>query len=187
MPSRNSYGEYIASALTTFAYNKHLIDGSLVQMTDEQLHTPLASETNSVAVILKHLSGNLLSRFSDFLLSDGEKPWRDRDDEFIDTFRSREEMIEYWDSAWNCLTVALGQLTDDDLLRIVTIRGEPHTVHQAVTRSLAHFAYHAGQIVMISRILVGDAWQVLTIPRDGSRQYNEQTWGSPQFRPFTPE
>ncbi len=187
MPAGKSYGEYVASALTTFAYNKHLIDGSLVQLTDDQLHIPLASETNSIAVILKHLSGNVLSRFSDFMMSDGEKPWRDRDDEFIDTFRSRDEMVAYWDSAWTCLTVALGQLSDDDLLRIVTIRGEPHTVHQAITRSLAHFAYHAGQIVMIARILVGDNWQVLTIPRDGSRQYNAQTWGSGEFSSFAPE
>lgn len=182
MVTFNPHSEFVASALTTFAYNKQMLESAIEQATDEQLHEPLASQTNSIAVIVKHLGGNLLSRFTEFLQSDGEKPWRDRDDEFVDTFQSREEMCEYFARGWACLVDALEKLTDDDLHKIVTIRGEPHTVHQSITRSLGHFSYHAGQIVMISRILVGDGWRVLTIPRDGSRQFNDDTWSSGYYR-----
>lgn len=182
MPGTNAASEFVASALTTFAYNKHMVDRSITQLSDSQLHEALASETNSIAVLMKHMSGNLISRFTDFLYADGEKPWRDRDDEFVDTFASRDEMLDYWNRGWAVMVDAIEHLTDADLERIVTVRGEPLTVMQAITRSLAHFSYHAGQIVMISRILAGDGWRMLTIPRGGSREFNESTWGSGQYR-----
>lgn len=137
--------------------------------------SPLAG--NSVAVIMKHMGGNLRSRFTDFLASDGEKSWRNRDDEFVDDFPSgeagRAAAVATWDAGWACLMQALAALSDADLPRVITIRGEPHTVARALTRSLAHAGYHVGQIILISRAIIGDGrWNVISIPRGGTRAFN---------------
>lgn len=134
-------------------------------------------EGNSVAVIMKHMGGNLRSRFTEFLTSDGEKAWRDRDGEFVDDFPTgeagRDAAVAAWDAGWTCLMAALGELGDDDLSRTITIRGEAHTVARALARSLAHAGYHVGQIVLMSRAIVGDErWKVISIPRGGSRAFN---------------
>lgn len=159
---------------TTFLGQKVLAERAMVQLTDEQLHVPLDLETNSVAVIVKHMAGNMQSRWTAFLTSDGEKPERDRDGEFVDTFQSRAEVMSCWERGWACVSRALDGLTDDDLSKTVRIRGEPLTVARAILRQVDHYGYHVGQIVLISRVLVKDQWQVITIPRGGSRAFNER-------------
>jgi hypothetical protein len=173
----------VAGALDAFRANKRLADRAVAQLPGEKLHVPLDPATNSIAVIMKHVAGNLLSRWTDFLATDGEKPWRDRDDEFVDTFASREELLAYWESGWGRLFETLGGLTAEDLDRTVAIRGEPHSVPLAIQRSLAHCGYHVGQIVLIARILAGDRWETLTIPRGGSAGFNQRAWGAGHYRP----
>jgi len=152
------------------------------QVDDDALRRALHPETNSIAVIMKHLAGNMISRWTNFLTSDGEKPDRDRDAEFVDDFSDRAAVLAYAERGWNCLFAAIEGLTDADLERTVTIRGEPHTVIQAIARQVDHYAYHVGQIVLIARIHAGAAWQTLTIPRGGSRTYNKAVWGKDSYR-----
>ena len=172
----------IEGTLTAFRSNKGWADRAVAQLPDDKLHVALDPNTNSIAVIMKHVSGNLRSRWTDFLTSDGEKPWRNRDDEFVDTFAARGELIAYWESGWRRLFDSLEGLTAEDLGRTVTIRGEPHTVPLAIQRSLAHCGYHVGQIVLIARILAGDRWTTITIPRGASAGYNRRVWGKGHYQ-----
>lgn len=166
-------GRVVLDALIkTFAAQKHLADSAIRQLNEEQLRAPLDANTNSVCVIMKHIAGNLRSRFTDFLTADGEKPWRDRDDEFVDTFSSRDHMLEEWEAGWAVLTESLRGLNPDDLLATVMIRGESHTVPLALFRALAHVSYHVGQIVQTSRVMARDNWATITVPRGGSRAHN---------------
>ncbi len=169
--------EFLSAAVNAFEANKRLADRAIVQVADEKLHVALDENTNSIAVIMKHIAGNLLSRWTDFLTTDGEKPWRNRDDEFVDSFGSRQEILDYWEGGWACLFGALKSLKPDDLAKTVLIRGEPHSVPLALERSLGHTCYHIGQIVQVARIHAGSNWDTLTIPRGGSAQYNRQNWG----------
>ncbi len=159
-----------------FRDHKQFAEKAVVQVSDEDLRKALHPETNSIAVIMKHIAGNLISRFTDFLTTDGEKPDRNRDNEFVDDFRSRDELLNYWERGWKCVFSALAELTPADLEKIVTIRGEPHSVVKAVDRSIAHLAYHVGQIVLIARVHAGKNWNVMTIPRGGSDEFNRRTW-----------
>ena len=168
---------YIQSTLDAFQSNKTLADKAIAQLSDEQLRIALDPNVNSIAVIMKHVAGNLISRWTDFLIEDGEKPWRGRDDEFIDTFHSRQEILDRWEQGWNCALGVIGTLTADDLQKTVTIRGVPHPVPLAIQRSLAHICYHIGQIVQAARVLAGDHWNTLTIERGQSQQYNDANWG----------
>jgi hypothetical protein len=172
----------IGSAASAFRSDKGRADKAIVQLPDDKLHVALDPNTNSIAVIMKHVAGNLLSRWTDFLTTDGEKPWRNRDDEFVDTFTSRAELLAYWESGWQRLFDALAALTPADLDRTVTIRGEPHSVPLAVHRSLAHCGYHVGQIVLIARVLAGDDWTTITIPRGGSAKFNERVWAKGPYQ-----
>ena len=156
---------------------KALAEGAVAQMADADLTAQGPGGTNSVAVILAHIAGNLESRFSDFLTSDGEKPWRDRDREFVPREAVRTEQLGAWERAWAVLFEALAPLTDDDLLRTVTIRKEPLSVHDALHRSLAHAAYHVGQIVYIARASRGEDWRWLSIPPGQSAEYNRRPTG----------
>jgi hypothetical protein len=167
----------VEAALASFRADKGWADKAVAQLPDEKLHCALDSNTNSIAVIMKHVAGNLLSRWTDFLTTDGEKPWRNRDDEFVDSFAGRSELLAYWDSGWNRLFGTLENVTAEDLRETVTIRGEPHSVPRAIQRSLAHCAYHVGQMVLIARILAGDKWETITIPRGGSADFNQRVWG----------
>jgi phosphinothricin acetyltransferase len=176
----------LGGAIATFRANKGWADKAIVQIDDDKLRTAVDPNTNSIAVIMKHVAGNLLSRWTDFLMSDGEKSWRNRDDEFIDSFANREELLTYWESGWNRLFETLESLRPDDLSKTVTIRGEPHSVPLAIQRSLAHCGYHVGQIIMIARILAGDSWRTITIPRGGSRSYNQQVWGRANYQSTPP-
>jgi hypothetical protein len=176
----------VEGALASFRSNKAWADKAVAQLPDDKLHVAVDPNTNCIAVIMKHVAGNLLSRWTDFLTSDGEKPWRDRDDEFVDTFATRDELTAHWESGWGRLFESLEGLTASDLLRTVTIRGEPHGVPLAILRSLAHCGYHAGQIVLLARILAGDRWTTITIPRGGSAAFNERVWGKGHYRASNP-
>src|SRR5688572_3614376 len=169
--------EFLSATINAFEANKRLADRAVAQVSDEKLHEALDENTNSIAVIMKHVAGNLLSRWTDFLTTDGEKPWRNRDDEFVDTFGSRAELLELWERGWACLLTTLRSLKPDDLEKTVTIRGEPHSVPLALARSLGHTCYHIGQIVQVARIHAGEKWNTLTIPRGGSEQFNKANWG----------
>lgn len=165
------------SAVSAFRSTKDLADKAICQLPDEKLHQALDPNANSIAVIMKHVAGNLVSRWTDFLTTDGEKPGRNRDDEFVDTFSSRQDVVAYWERGWNCLFETLTALSPGDLTKTVTIRGEPHSVPLAIHRSLSHCGYHVGQIVQIARILAGDNWSTITIPRGGSAKFNASMWG----------
>jgi hypothetical protein len=172
----------IDGTLVAFRSNKGWADKAIAQLSDDRLHVALDPNTNCVAAIMKHVAGNLLSRWTGFLATDGEKPWRNRDDEFVDTFTTRDELIAYWESGWQRLLDSLADLTPDDLGKTVTIRGEPHSVPLAIQRSLAHCAYHVGQIMLIARILAGDSWTTITIPRGGSADFNQKVWGKGHYQ-----
>src|SRR5215470_15314965 len=171
--------EFLSAIRNAFEANKRLADRAVEQVPDDRLHTALDANTNSIAVIMKHVAGNLISRWTDFLTTDGEKPWRNRDEEFVDSFGSRAEILEAWERGWACLFETLRSLKPADLARTVTIRGEPHSVPLAMARSLGHTCYHIGQIVQVARIHAGERWTTLTIPRGGSEQFNQANWGQP--------
>ncbi len=166
----------IASAVETFRGQKELADRAIAQLTDSQLHKALDPATNSVAVIMKHMAGNMRSRWTDFLTSDGEKEWRHRDSEFVDEIASRDKLQQMWGSGWKCLFDTLSPLSDDDLGKEVLIRGKPHTVIRAIDRQIDHYGHHVGQIVIVARILAQDNWTTLSIPRGESEAYNTRTW-----------
>jgi hypothetical protein len=165
------------AAVVSFRYHKNIADRAVTRVSDDALRRVLDVHTNSIAVIMKHIGGNLRSRWTDFLSTDGEKPWRNRDDEFVDTFASRDEVLAAWEVGWAALFEALECLTEADLERTIFIRGEPHNVALATERSLAHTCYHVGQIVILARHWAGDAWTTLTIPRGGSAAHNAAAWG----------
>ncbi|MBM4067630.1 MAG: DUF1572 domain-containing protein [Planctomycetes bacterium] len=169
--------DFLSAVINAFEGNKRLADRAVEQVPDDRLHVALDANTNSIAVIMQHVAGNLLSRWTDFLTTDGEKPWRNRDSEFVEACAGRDKILELWARGWTCLLTALHNLRPDDLAKIVTIRGEPHSVPLALTRSLGHTCYHIGQIVQVARIHTGEQWQTLTIPRGGSEQFNKANWG----------
>ncbi len=169
--------EFLSAIVNAFEANKRLADRAVEQVPDEKLHVALDENTNSIAVIMKHVAGNLASRWTAFLTTDGEKPWRNRDAEFVDSFGSRTELLEAWERGWLCLLTALRSLKHEDLAKTVLIRGEPHSVPLALERSLGHTCYHIGQIVQIARIHAGEEWNTLTIPKGKSEQFNQANWG----------
>lgn len=166
------------SVASTVASHRRIIDAAISQLTDDELQTKPAPEINSVAVILRHLGGNLRSRWTDFLTTDGEKPDRDRDREFEDWDGDRASLMQYFDAGWACLEAAAAELTAETTAAQIEIRGEPHSVPLAMLRSLTHVAYHVGQIVMVARMVHDGPWNWLTIAPGGSQQHNERTWGT---------
>lgn len=153
-------------------YYKKLGDRALAQVPDAGLFTELDPQSNSIAIVVKHLAGNMRSRWTDFLTSDGEKPDRNRDSEFEHPPKTRAEVLTLWEKGWAIVFAALDPLTDADIGRTVTIRGEAHSVTQAIHRQIAHYAYHVGQIVYLARHFTGEGWQSLTVPRGKSDQFN---------------
>ena len=168
--------EFVSAIINAFDANKRLADRAIEQVADDKLHVAVDANTNSIAVIMKHVAGNLASRWTDFLTTDGEKPERNRDGEFIDNFSSRAELLDCWERGWTCLLTTLKTLRAEDYGKMVTIRGEPHSVPLALERSLGHTCYHVGQIVLGARIHGGERWNTLTIPRGGSEQFNQAGW-----------
>ncbi len=175
---------FVAAIINAFETNKRLADRAVEQVPDAKLHVALDANTNSIAIIMKHVAGNLTSRWTDFLTTDGEKPDRNRDDEFVDTFRSRVELLDCWERGWDCLLSTLKTLRPEDCGKTVTIRGEPHTVPLALSRSLGHTCYHIGQIVQLARIHAGEMWNTLTIPRGGSELFNKANWDQTRQSPL---
>lgn len=165
--------ELVESIRGEYLRYKALGEGAVQQLSDAELSTPGANGGNSLAVICWHVSGNLRSRFTDFLTTDGEKPWRNREEEFDERRVSRDEFIAKWNEGWSVLLSALGELTDEQLRDSVTIRGQALKIHEALHRSLAHTAYHVGQMVYLAKALRGDAWDSLSIPRGKSQAYNQ--------------
>jgi hypothetical protein len=156
---------YLADSIDMFRRYMKLAEGAMSQVTDQQLVAVLDDEMNSIALIAKHMAGNMRSRWTDFLKSDGEKPDRNRDSEFVAPPETRAALMALWNEGWNCVFAALDHLAEEDLTRVVIIRGEEHSVMQAINRQIAHYAYHCGQIVLLAKHFKGSAWKSLSIPR----------------------
>lgn len=165
---------YIEDALAIFRQYKQLGERAMAQVTDEQLFASLDQESNSIAIIVKHLTGNMRSRWTDFLTSDGEKPTRNRDGEFVDPPATREALMKDWEEGWACLFSAIEPLSDSDLGRTITIRGEAHSVMQAINRQLAHYPQHIGQIILLAKHFASEHWQTLSVPRNRSAEFNRK-------------
>jgi hypothetical protein len=163
---------YLRDSLAVFLYYKKLAERAMEQVTDGQLVAVLDDEMNSIAIVVKHMVGNMRSRWTDFLTSDGEKPDRKRDSEFESPAATREALMKSWNEGWNCVFAALEPLSDADLERTVEIRGEAHSVMQAINRQIAHYAYHCGQIVFLSKHLQPTQWNSLSVPRGKSDEFN---------------
>ncbi|RZJ28978.1 MAG: DUF1572 domain-containing protein [Flavobacterium sp.] len=177
-------GQFLDSARKLFEYYKSLGEKAIAQLDAGQLFIAANEDTNSIAIIIKHLSGNMISRWTDFLTSDGEKEWRNRDAEFaesggdfIDADRAKAELLDIWNIGWKCLFEALDGLTAENLSDIVYIRNEGHTVMEAINRQLAHYPYHIGQIVFYAKMLKNGAWESLSIPKNKSHDYNSDKFG----------
>ena len=164
----------LTAAIDEFQKIKKLADKAIEQLSDKQLHVTIDAEANSAAVIMRHMAGNMRSRWVDFMTSDGEKPSRMRDQEFAAPTQSRAELIAEWGHGWQCVFDALTPLTDADLQRTVVIRGEPHSVYQAISRQVAHYAGHAYQILFLAKHLLGPGWRTLSIPRGQSEEFNRR-------------
>lgn len=164
--------QYLESVQKQFLYYKTIADKAMAQLEPEQLSVALNDNTNSIATIIKHLSGNMLSRWTDFLTTDGEKEGRNRDSEFEETIIDKETLLEIWEKGWNCLFEALKSLTPDQLSNVIYIRNEGHTVVEAINRQLAHYPYHIGQIVFYAKLLKKGEWNSLSIPKNKSNDYN---------------
>jgi hypothetical protein len=165
---------YLTDAIAIFRHYKKLAEGAMAQVTDAQLTAALDTEANSIAILVKHLGGNMRSRWTDFLTSDGEKPDRNRDAEFEAPASSRMELMRQWEAGWAALFPALESLTDEQLSQTVRIRGEAHSVMQAIQRQVAHISYHVGQIVLLSKHFQCDSWTPLSVPRGQSQEFNRK-------------
>jgi hypothetical protein len=164
--------QYLDEARRQFRGYKRLGEGAMAQLRDEDFFATLDPESNSVAILVKHLAGNMRSRFTDFLTSDGEKPDRFRDREFeLNAATTRADVMKWWEEGWNCVFTTIAALKPEDVMRTVTIRGEPHTVLQAINRQIAHYAQHTGQIVFLAKHLRSNEWKTLSIPRGKSENY----------------
>ncbi len=165
-------GHYLEEARRQMRGHKRMGEAAMAQLRDEDFFFTLDSEANSIAVLVKHLAGNMRSRFTDFLTSDGEKPDRFRDREFeVTPATTRGEVMTWWDSGWTCVFSAIDPLKPEDVMRTVTIRGEPHTALQAINRQIAHYAQHIGQIVFLAKHLRSSEWRTLSIPRGKSEEF----------------
>jgi hypothetical protein len=163
---------YLKDSTDIFRYYKKLGENAIAQCPDAGLVAVLDEQSNSIAIIVKHLAGNMISRWTDFLTSDGEKPNRNRDSEFEEAPKTRVEILDLWDAGWKCVFTALEGLSDADLTKTVTIRGEEHSVMQAMNRQIAHYSYHVGQIAFLARHYAGPNWKPLTIPKKKSQDFN---------------
>ena len=177
---------YLTSIIKQFEYYKFLGDKTFSQLTFDDMQWQSNENANNIAIIVKHLTGNMLSRWTNFLTEDGEKEWRNRDLEFIDNYNSKEEISASWESGWKCLFDAIKPLSETDLEQIIYIRNQGHTVTEAINRQLAHYSYHIGQIVFLGKLLKGENWESLSIPTGDSLKYNEEKFSKEKgHRHFT--
>jgi len=186
MTMKAMHTSYLRSAIKQFEYYKMLGEKAMEQLDDDGLFWQYNEESNSIAIIVNHISGNMQSRFTDFLSSDGEKSWRDRDAEFENKINDRTTLMAYWQKGWQCLFDALQNLNEGDLETIVYIRNDGHTVTEAINRQLAHYPYHIGQIIYIAKMKQNHEWQTLSIARNKSTEYNSRKFEQEkQRRHFT--
>ncbi|MCB0630231.1 MAG: DUF1572 family protein [Saprospiraceae bacterium] len=179
---------YLESIRKQFTYYKKLGDRTFAQLEDQDLFRQYHPDSNSIAIIVKHLWGNMLSRWTDFLTADGEKEWRQRDAEFEADIADRTEMLEKWEAGWACVFEALDGINADNFDTLVYIRNMGHSITEALNRQLAHYAYHVGQIVFIGHMIKGEDWQSLSIPKGGSKAYNAGKFSQPKRKEhFTEE
>lgn len=157
--------EYLKTVIQRFLEGKGTAEKAFEQLSERELFWTPNEESNSVAIIVKHMSGNMVSRWTDFLITDGEKPSRNRDEEFVGDLQTKEQMMERWEYGWDIFMNALKNITEDDLLKIITIRNEPHSVIEAIERQMYHYSNHIGQIIYIAKMLKSEEWKTLTIPR----------------------
>ncbi len=186
--TRYKMTDYLNSVKKQFEYYKMLGEKTFDQLSDEQLFWQYNKESNSIATIVKHLRGNMLSRWTNFLTSDGEKEWRNREAEFDNDLTSREELLSKWNEGWRCLFDAINTLTESDLQTEIFIRNQGHTVVEAINRQLAHYPYHVGQIVFVGKMVRNHEWTSLSIPKGNSREFNADKFSKPKQRQhFTEE
>ena len=180
--------DYLESIKKQFEYYKMLGEKTFAQLSDEHLFWKYNEESNSIATIVKHLWGNMLSRWTDFLTTDGEKEWRERDAEFENDIESRAELLDKWNEGWTCFFNAINSLSGNDLTKEIYIRNQGHSVLEAINRQLAHYPYHVGQIVFIGKMACNQNWNSLSIPRGNSKEYNADKFSKPkQKQHFTDE
>ncbi|MCK0162011.1 DUF1572 family protein [Allomuricauda sp. F6463D] len=168
---------YIASVTFEFQRYKAMGDKTFAQISDADIHWKFTDTDNSIANIVKHMVGNMLSRWTNFLTEDGEKPWRTRDMEFEEPFVTKTEMISAWEKGWDCLFDALSHIDESNFQNTIKIRGEEHSIAKAINRQLAHYASHVGQIVFVGKMIKGKDWNSLSIPKGGSKSYNQTMFG----------
>ncbi|MEZ4841404.1 MAG: DUF1572 domain-containing protein [Flavobacteriaceae bacterium] len=173
---------YLESAIKQFESYKNLGEKTFEQLTDKHLHWQYNDDSNSIAIVVKHMVGNMLSRWTNFLTEDGEKEWRQRDAEFEGSYTNKTEMIQAWQKGWQCLFDAIKPLQPKDLEKIVYIRNQGHTVTEAINRQLCHYAYHVGQLVYIGKLIKGSDWKSLSIPKNQSDAYNKEKFGQAKHR-----
>lgn len=179
---------YLESIKRQFLYYKSLGEKAIGQIPEEKINWQFNNESNSVAIIVKHLSGNMISRWTDFLNSDGEKEWRNRDGEFEGNISTKKEILDVWEKGWDCLFTTLNGLHENDLEKIIYIRNQGHTVMEAINRQLAHYPYHVGQIVFVAKMIVNEKWESLSIPKNKSNDYNTEKFSQEKSkRHFTDE
>jgi len=178
--SEGKGSEYLQIAIRHFEYYKKLGEGAIAQIEESDIHRQTDPESNSIAVIVKHMGGNMASRWTDFLTTDGEKEWRDRDREFVDDVQDKQRLMSIWDNGWDLLFSVLRQLKREDLGRTVYIRNEGHTVLDAINRQLTHYAYHVGQIVYIAKAIRSGSWKSLSVPKGESERFNQEKFSKPK-------
>ncbi len=174
MSKLNTERAYLNSVNASLRSMKKLADGAISQLNYEELHYSPNSESNSIALLVKHMSGNMISRFTSFLTSDGEKPDRNRDEEFVGGYHSKESLLQSWNIGWEALFHTISELKDEDIVKTVHIRSEPHLVLEALQRQISHYSYHIGQIVYLGKIIKNDKWSCLSIPRGESNKFTEK-------------
>lgn len=180
--------DYLESSKKQFEYYKMLGDKTIAQLPESKLFWQYNNESNSIAIIIKHLHGNMLSRWTDFLTSDGEKEWRQRDAEFENSIQSKDELIQIWNEGWDCLFKVLDSLKEEDFSKTIYIRNQGHSITEAINRQLAHYPYHVGQIVFIGKMVCNENWISLSIPKGNSKSYNAEKFSKPKHKEhFTQE
>ena len=173
---------YLNSVIKQFEYYKSLGDKTFNQLSFDELQNDIADDANSISIIVKHMVGNMLSRWTNFLTEDGEKEWRKRDREFEDTYETKEELISSWNNGWNCVFNTIKTLTESDLEHFIYIRNEEHTITEAINRQIGHYAYHIGQIVFLGKVLKGTEWKSLSIPKGHSKKFNQEKFSKEKIR-----
>ncbi len=174
---KNMPTNFLENAISIFESYKLMGEKAMAQLADEKLFWQFNAESNSIAMIAQHLNGNMLSRWTDFLTTDGEKDSRNRDAEFETVIKTKEELLQKWNEGWACMFATLKSLNENDLDKIVFIRSKAHTVNEAISRQLAHYSYHVGQLVFVAKMIANEQWKTLSIAKNESKKFNDEMFG----------